>query len=390
MVLTHRFVGLVLAAAISAWAVLAPCFWQAVWVRGGPAYSVNPFDTGFLPPKPTGLASFGLTNSSGLVSAYTVRSHMLVGSANISSLEVYYPNASSYNVSSHGASLQLNAMLVASSPSAERVYWVQDVAVFETNIGRLLFANNIWNMSGPGATLTNSSISSTSGGYVSETQRGAVYGSGTPNYTYVLPLGFRLIVAERVLGGVGVEVGFGAQLVENGTRVYAPILWFDNATIHLEGVLEAYFLVDGERLAPPPATGERGLYYDAELVFGGEANGAQTNFTALSCTIGLFYGANGTLKDFPTYYSFGADTAEGAYDLHVKYLGAGLASVTVGRPDYRYLGGPQQVPAEAAAGGGVVWPVVLPLVVVFVALVVLVLVARPSRDQRPMQQPISP
>lgn len=363
----------------------------------GQVYLVDPFFTGDVPPKPTGLASYGLANQSGFVSGYNVDAPMLVGFVNITSLEAYYPNASSYNVSEYGLSLQLNAMLVALSSNASFVYWVQNVAVFTTNNNTLFYADNIWNMSGVGAALTNTSITSDSGGYVSNTSRGVVYGSGSSNFTYALPLSFRLFVAERVVRGVGVNVGLGVQLLENGSRVGSPISWYDNATIHQPGIIKAYFLVDGESLTPPFAAGSPGLYYDAELVFGGEANGAPTNLTALNSTIGLFYeGPDGRLEHFPSYYSFGADTAESVYDLHVKYLGGGVASVYVGAPNYEYLrrsGG--QVPtglggqSSGAPGflGGLglaaAWGLFGFLVALILVLVVLVIVLARSGGGSP-------
>jgi len=311
---------------------------SAAGSRLQPASWVDPLASGVEPPKPTGLASYGVLNSSGLLDGYTVRSDMLLGTLNLSSIAAYYPKAETYNVSEYGASLQLNAMLVASSANTSWVYWVQNVVVFLTNNQTMFYADNVWNVSGAGAKLSNSSITSDSGGYVVNTSRGYVYGSSSANLSYALPLSLRLIMAERVVYGVGVEVGMGAQLLRNGSEAVGGVLWYDNATIHDGSVRQAYFDVEGDSLTPQLSDGSA-LYYDAELVFGGEANGAPTNFTELNATLGLFYrGEGGALTPFPSYYSFGADTAESAYDLHVRYLGGGLAELGVGVPDYRYLG----------------------------------------------------
>lgn len=311
----------------------------------GPAHEpsaqpVDPFAGGVKPPKPTGLACYGVFNQSGSLYPYTVRAQLLVGLANITSISAYYPPASKYNVSERGVSLQLNAMLVAASPNVSHVYWVQNVVVFETGVARMFYADNVWNMSGPGAGFTNRSITSSGGGYVENTSRGAVYGSSSANYTYKLPLSIRLLLAVKVVVGLGVQVGFGVRVLANGSAVSAPIIWYDNATIHEVEAGEAYFLVDGEKLTPSTTPGFSGLYYDVELVFGGEANGAPTNLTALNATLALLYeGPGGGLEPFPSYYSFGGDTAEAVYDLRVAYLGGGVASVGVGVPDYAYLGG---------------------------------------------------
>ncbi len=300
-------------------------------------YAVNPFSVGVAPPKPTGLASYGVLNHSGSLVNYTLSTHMLVGTLDLASIGAYYPNASTYNVSAYGASLQLNSMLVVRSGNTSHVYWVQNVVVFQTNLSQVFYADNIWNMSGVGAILSNSTVRSDSGGYVVNTSRGAVYGSSSYNYTYLLPLSLEILEADRVVGGLGVQVEMGIRVLINGTVTGKPILWYDNATLLEKNVDDAYFLVDGGNLTPPRAVGSAGLFYDAELVLGGEANGSPTNFTALNATLGLYYEADGRLNAFPSYYSFGDDTAEAAYDLHVEYLGNGTADVSVGQPNYVYL-----------------------------------------------------
>ncbi|MEM3655311.1 MAG: thermopsin [Thermoprotei archaeon] len=299
---------------------------------------VNPFSFGSNPPKPTGLASYGILNASGLISGYTVRFSTLLGELNLSAIRAYYPNASSYNVSEYGASLQLNAMLVVNSSEATQVYWAQNVVVFLTNNNTLFYADNIWNMSGVGATLKNNTITSSSGGYVTNSSRGPVYAASSNNYTYKLPLSLKMVMSVRVIDGLGVQVGMGIQVEHNDSLVGGTLDWYDNATIHTRTARAAYFLVDGDKLTPPNYSGAPGFYYDAELVFGGEANGAPTNFTLLNATLGLAYLAeDGVAHRFPSYYSFGGDTAEASYDLHVKYVGGGLATVGVGPPNYEYL-----------------------------------------------------
>ncbi|PSN90598.1 hypothetical protein B9Q03_06425 [Candidatus Marsarchaeota G2 archaeon OSP_D] len=300
-------------------------------------YVVNPLSSGLNPPKPTGLATYGVLNSSGSISGYAVRAHTLVGELNLSSIAAYYPNASLYNASRSAASLQLNAMLIVNSTNTTLVYWVQNVIVFLTNNSTLFYADNIWNMSGVGATLTNNSITSNSGGYVTNTSRGPVYGSTSNNYTYMLPLSLELVTSERVVRGLGVQVGMGVRILRNGTTANGVLEWYDNATIRQGLAKNAYFLVSGYELTPPIYTDSAGFFYDAELVFGGEANGAPTNFTHLNATLGLYYQAGSKLSHFPSYYSFGADTAESTFDLHVRYLGGGAAAVSVGQPDYEYL-----------------------------------------------------
>ncbi len=308
-------------------------------------YLVNPLSLGVNPPKPTGLATYGVLNSSGSISAYAVRANTLVGVLNLSSIAAYYPNASLYNVSRDAVSFQLNVMLEVNSTNTTRVYWVQNVIVFVTDNSTLFYADNIWNMSGVGATLTNNSITSNSGGYVTNTSRGPVYGSSSNNYTYTLPLSLELVTSERVVSGLGVQVGMGVRVLRNGSTTNGVLEWYDNATIRQRRAQNAYFLVSGYGLTPPMYADSPGLFYDAELVFGGEANGAPTNFTRLNATLGLYYEEGNRLSNFPSYYSFGADTAESTYDLNVRYLGGGVAAVSVGQPHYEYLSTPNTTTA---------------------------------------------
>ena len=58
----------------------------------------------------------------------------------------------------------------------------------------------------------------------------------------------------------------------------------------------------------------------------------------MSSMLGLYYLNDTQFVPFPSYYSFGGDTGETADDLHVNYLGNGTASVSLGTPNYVYLG----------------------------------------------------
>jgi thermopsin len=99
-------------------------------------------------------------------------------------------------------------------------------------------------------------------------------------------------------------------------------------------VQSAYFYVAGNATAP------NGDFYDSEFVFGGQGNGEATTFTQFGASLGLFYGdsVTGAQTAYPSLYSFGANTAEGAYNLHVSYTGNGFSSVSVGNSNYVYLG----------------------------------------------------
>ncbi len=135
-----------------------------------------------------------------------------------------------------------------------------------------------------------------------------VYNYNGNNDTYTLPLNFALLTKETVLPNTGVLVQVGYILTANGSAISYKTNWFDNVTIVDPSVQTAYFDVSGNTTTPI------GLFYNAELVFGGEGNGETAHFTQLGASLGLFYqnsaSPTGLLSSFPTYYGFSGDTGE--------------------------------------------------------------------------------
>ena len=297
-------------------------------------YPDNPFVDGPLAsPQPTGIASFGLYNKSSIDSPYAVRSTDVIGMAEISALQAYNATAGTAQVNLSGATLQLNAMLVVNEKDGtSEVYWCQNTPDFVTAASQVAMADNVWKYSTSGL-LNNSTVTSQGGlGYVSSFQQ---YGTTEyayvyegSNSTYSLPVGLVLLVNETAEPGTGVLVQYGDRYFGGGSS------WFDNVTIHDPTVQSSYFLTSGNDTTPI------GLPYDTELVFGGEGNGEATNFTRMSSTLGLFFtnGSSTSMSAFPSYFSFGGETEEAADNLRVSYSGDGLAQVSVGTPNYYYLG----------------------------------------------------
>jgi thermopsin len=125
----------------------------------------------------------------------------------------------------------------------------------------------------------------------------------------------------------------GAQVLRNGSQPGSPMRWFDELTLHDPTATSAYFYVSGNSTTP------EGTFYDTEFVFGGENDGESTNFNQLSASVQLFYdnSTGGALSYFPSYYSFGQDTAESADNIHVVYSD-GEAELSPGTVNYVYLG----------------------------------------------------
>lgn len=293
-------------------------------------------------PQPMGVASFGLYNNSGVVTPYSVRSSDVVGVADITALQAYNASAALYNDTLSGATLQLNSILVVNEKGGlQQDYWTQDTPDFVTSADQVSWADNIWNSSVSGI-LSNATITSKDGGYVYSFSEypgtGYYYSYQSSNYTYSAsashPLKLALVMSETVISGVGVLVQMGAQAISNGSASARPIDWFDNATINDPTVQSAYFYVSGNATVP------NGEFYDTEFVFGGEGNGEATTFTQLSASLGLFYGNSTAAAQsaYPSYYSFGGNTGETTYNLHVSYAGNGFSEVGLGSPNYVYLG----------------------------------------------------
>jgi thermopsin len=298
----------------------------------------SPYGAGpILAPEPGGIATFGLDNDSGNVTPYDVAAHEVVGVADISSLLAQNSTAALANSTVSGATLQLNSVLVVKEKGgSQQVYWAQNTPDFVTSASQVADADNLWNYSVSGF-LSNATITSSNGGLAYSYSQGGqtqyYYGLELSNSTYALPLDLALAINETVSPGLGVVVEMGAQELRNGSIPATPMDWFDNVTIHDPTVSGAYFYVSGNDTTP------EGTFYDTEFVFGGENDGEATSFSQMSASMQLFYdnSTDGALTYFPSYYSFGQDTAESADNLHVSYSD-GVVQVSPGSVNYVYLG----------------------------------------------------
>jgi thermopsin len=293
-------------------------------------------------PQPSGIASFGINNDSGTASPYEIKTNQIVGLANISSILANNPNAPSIGDNVAGATLQLNANLVVNlTDGLQNVYWVQNTPDFVTSVNQVALTDNLWNSTDISGVMSNQSVVSpnySNGGavYISTSQGSNSYAYlySANNVTYATPFSFALVENESVQSGKGVLVQLGFRMLQNGSSISSSKTnWFDNITINLPDVKSAYFDVAGNATTPI------GSFYDAELVFAGEGNFESTQFLNMSSSLGLFYQdqITGKVVSFPSYYSFGGDTGEASSNLTVAYSN-GIAYLTVGNPNYVYLG----------------------------------------------------
>lgn len=292
-----------------------------------------------IPPEPSGIVSYGLTNQSGIDTPYAIASTDVIGVASVSSINAYNSTAGSVGENPSGATLQLNSVLVVDEKGGgTQAYWCQNTPDFVTSASQVALADNVWNYSTSGFLSNDSITSEGGGGYVSTFQQNGTseyyYAYEESNSSYSLPLGLVLLINATTEPGTGVLVQFGAWLTGGTLADRTETDWFDNVTIHDSTATNAYFFTAGNYTTPV------GTFYDTELVFGGEGSGEATNFSQLGANLGLYF-ANSTsdrISAFPSYFSFGLDTAEAADNLMVRYLGNGTAMVSLGTPNYDYLG----------------------------------------------------
>jgi thermopsin len=274
---------------------------------------VNPYLYYTSPPAPTGITDFGLynyTSTGGPVIPYTIMTDKVLGYANITSLLAYYQQARKYGVNPYSATLQLNVVLQVNTTSGTYAYWLQDVPSFQTNKNQVTFIDNIWNLTGSKSVLSSSAVSG-NGKVASAGQGNTFYYDVGPTYTYSFPFAFVLVINVSYTPNA-VYIWFGYEILQNGKPVSSPqYYYYDKVKISQPGIVSAAIYITGGNYTPD------GLYYDAELVWGGGGNGAPTQFVHLNSTLGLYYvNSSGKLTPMPSLYTFGSDTAESAYNVH--------------------------------------------------------------------------
>ena len=317
-----------------------------------PAY-VNPyylsmenqiFGGGPTTSRPTGVASFGIYNSSGSILPYPqpINTSGLVGGVLINAIKTNITQANYED-----ASNQLNGMLVVlNKDGTQGVYWAQDVPAFVTSQNKMELDDDVLNVSGDYANLYNTTITSpynnivsydpSSGqGYFGIQDNNSYYmNSGLLSYT--LPLQYAAIMNEGVIPGAGVEINMSVDFLKGVSHL--GVVTFDQIMIHDPDIQDAYFYVSGTEYTPAGLVADR-MFYDAENIFGGGGGGASGYFTQFNATVNVGYwndqSQNFTL--FPSAYSFGADTGESADNLHSSYLGNGAVGLSVGNTDWGYL-----------------------------------------------------
>jgi len=292
---------------------------------------------------PIGLASYGLYNNlNSSIKTYQIKTDKVIGIANISAIRAYNATPPK-NVSKYGSSLQLNVMMDGYNGQGKKLtYWLQDVVDFNTSDNNFYLLDNIWNYSLPRANMTKVIGRGRLSVYNYTAYNRKFYAYAYPKYymNYSLPLSVKLIIETK-----GNEISFGYQILKNDFCSFYPdsftcqyeylnatpqsTIFYDNITIPN---LNNYSILVTPYYYTPSTLTNLGNYYDAELIFGGKGNGENTTFSYMNATLNLYYDKGGILEEFPSYYSFGRDTEEGAYNLNTLILN-GTGYVRIGALD---------------------------------------------------------
>ncbi len=297
----------------------------------------------------TGIASYGITSNSGQLSAYQIQTSEVLGIASISKIMAYNATLPG-GLSPSTAGLQLNVVAnVSYDGNKTQVFWLQDVAQFDTSAGYYYLDDNIWNSSALDANISSSSISGNGEILVYTNANGAtqnVYAYAASNRISTnLPMNITLLIKTYIVDGHSM-ISFGYSqgfTVTDGKVSYKPH-FYDNVSLNINAT-NISIIVTPYYVAPSF------IPYDTEFVFGGPGNGASTYFESLNANLSLLYYNNAIngLSYFPSYYNFGEDTAESSDNLQTSILTNSFAnvSVTTGTPNYGYVSSSQSSPKKS-------------------------------------------
>jgi thermopsin len=252
-------------------------------------------------PAPLGVAEYGLENSSGTITPYTLETTSLEGTyqpSAVSGLSQDISGPDEYGV-------QLNAVLnnVTILGNSTYQFWTQNVIEYSTYSSDLYFVSNIWNFSG-GPLSANTFTQVGPNGTIAAPE--LYYGVGGPiQVTY--PFTLNLFLNSTLENGRD-AVYFNFSL-DSGEGFFAGSYDFAvfNSTVTGGPVTPVpEYVADGSSYNPV------GLPDDFEMVMGGPGGGS--NFDALSAhaNFGLQY-LNTTIDNYtsvPSAYGYGSETGE--------------------------------------------------------------------------------
>lgn len=279
-------------------------------------------------PAPMGIATYGVTNTTGTPQAYSLETQSWEGSITLNSVNTFLvtnDGAISTDGSQNTFGVQLNAVTNDSTVGTHSIYsfWTQNVLYFNFPLpGYITFLDNVWNFSSPATALTAGTLYSYNGTPVYP----SYYYDFGPSFAYTFPLTVQLYLNSSVTNlastGYGyTTVKFGYNVINGtsgqseGSGVYDTVLF--NSATPIGSVPASPYLVDGSQVNP---TGF--IPWDAEIMIGGPGGGTTTSVYGISGSESLSYwdattGNYAIPKDAWNVASETGETSEGIAESYV-------------------------------------------------------------------------
>ena len=282
-------------------------------------------------PAPMGIASYGLTNSSGHLQAQAYSTHSFQANITINSANEIYMDGDAV----HTFSIQFNAVLNNVTLFGQRgyQYWTQNVVDYSTLTHQLTFLDNIWNFSSPSAVIQGNEFHSGNGTAVP----GVYYYDIGPTLSVNFPFTLHLYLNTTNINGYN-TVFFNYTIINTtASGITGPHSGsFDRVEFNSTGgnsaikTQEANFAVSGTQL-----TNTGFIPMDAELIIGGAGGGSIAEFRNINATMTMKYIPIGGKKyvNIPSAYDIGSETGETSmgiseyYSGNVAYLNTGPSFV---------------------------------------------------------------
>ena len=229
------------------------------------------------------------------------------GCVNITSISAYDPvlHGINYYGAAYISSLQLNVNLYSVLENGtNNTYILQDTLLFNTSNQSYAISSEIISLN----QFRNATYGEQLNGV---TQSYVIWNHYTLPFLYCSEIG-----VSNYNNHPKIEFNYS---INNRNAVF-------NTTILNVSSNNSYLLITPFKITPTHNA------YDLEFTFGG-IDGDNTNFTSLDAkNMWIFYEDNGTFKSFPSVFTYGMTTLEGAYNLRV-IPSNNYATVTVGQPD---------------------------------------------------------
>ncbi len=288
-------------------------------------------------PEPAGLADYGVMNSTGTPTPFTIDTTSYRATVGLASVAPYYLA----NGVPEGFTSQLNVVLanVTVHGHSDYTFWTQNVFFYDAYSSQLFIENNIWNFSSAPPSPQPVNTFFYLPGYTNGSDNPSIgyYAAGTPTFNGIsTPFSIVFYINATTLlyqGSAYTEVNFAFDLL-NGAGGQVMSDQYDRALFNNTGgsatIPQAHFHVDGTTLTP---TGF--IPYDAEVMLGGPGGGSTATFNAINATMTLQHW-NATARQYvnePSAWSSGSETGETAVGV-AEYYTAGQVAHLNGGPEF--------------------------------------------------------